>query len=61
MVALSTGLALLLDSASARGVRFFRTAFFLPYGVPGVIASILWGFLYVPGSAPSSTCSARPG
>jgi multiple sugar transport system permease protein len=52
MVVLATALALLLDSASARGVRFFRTAYFLPYGVPGVIASILWGFLYVPGVSP---------
>ncbi|MET9460125.1 sugar ABC transporter permease [Streptomyces canus] len=52
MVALSAGLALLLDSASATGVQFFRAAFFLPYGVPGVIASILWGFLYVPGVSP---------
>lgn len=52
MLALATGLALLLDSASARGIGFFRTAYFLPYGVPGVIASILWGFLYVPGISP---------
>ncbi|MGW5127103.1 carbohydrate ABC transporter permease [Streptomyces sp. NPDC004069] len=52
MILLSTALALLLDTASARGVRFFRTAYFLPYGVPGVIASILWGFLYVPGVSP---------
>ncbi|GAA2399484.1 sugar ABC transporter permease [Actinomadura vinacea] len=52
MIGLATVLALMLDAASARGVRFFRTAFFLPYGVPGVIASILWGFLYVPGISP---------
>ncbi|MEU6082955.1 sugar ABC transporter permease [Streptomyces sp. NPDC047108] len=52
MLALATALALLLDAASARWVGFFRTAFFLPYGVPGVIASILWGFLYVPGISP---------
>jgi multiple sugar transport system permease protein len=52
MIGLATVLALLLDSASARGVRFFRTSFFLPFGVPGVIASILWGFLYVPGISP---------
>jgi multiple sugar transport system permease protein len=52
MLALATGLALLLDAAPARWVGFFRTAFFLPYGVPGVIASILWGFLYVPGISP---------
>jgi multiple sugar transport system permease protein len=52
MIALATVLALLLDAAAARGVRFFRSAYFLPYGVPGVIASILWGFLYVPGVSP---------
>lgn len=52
MIGLATLLALLLDSASARGVPFFRGAFFLPYGVPGVIASIMWGFLYVPGVSP---------
>jgi multiple sugar transport system permease protein len=52
MIVLATGLALLLDAASARGVALFRTAYFLPYGVPGVIASILWGFLYVPGVSP---------
>lgn len=52
MIVLATALALLLESASARGVAFFRSAFFLPYGVPGVIASILWGFLYVPGISP---------
>ncbi|MEA5457085.1 sugar ABC transporter permease [Sinomonas sp. JGH33] len=52
MIALATTLALLLDSASARWVRFFRSAYFLPYGVPGVIASILWGFLYTPGLSP---------
>ncbi len=52
MIALATVLALLLDAASAIGVRFFRSAFFLPYGVPGVIASLLWGFLYTPGLSP---------
>ncbi|MDY7529996.1 MULTISPECIES: carbohydrate ABC transporter permease [Cryobacterium] len=52
MIILATALALLLDAASAWGVRFFRSAYFLPYGVPGVIASILWGFLYTPGLSP---------
>lgn len=54
MVLLATVLALLLDSASARLPRLFRVSFFLPYGVPGVIASILWGFLYLPGISPIS-------
>ena len=45
-------LALLLESASARWPGLFRAAYFMPYGVPGVIATILWSFLYVPGLSP---------
>src|ERR1700685_3349527 len=45
-------LALLLASVPARFKRFFRLAFFLPYGIPGVIAAILWSFLYLPGLSP---------
>ncbi|MCT2582983.1 sugar ABC transporter permease [Actinophytocola sp. S1-96] len=52
MIVLATVLALLLDSASARWPAMFRAMFFLPYGVPGVIATIIWGFLYVPGVSP---------
>jgi len=52
MIGTATLLALLLDAASARWVPLFRSSFFLPYGVPGVIASILWGFLYVPNVSP---------
>jgi len=52
MLAFATILALLLDSAAVRFRRFFRLAFFLPYGIPGVIAAILWSFLYLPGLSP---------
>jgi multiple sugar transport system permease protein len=52
MIVFAVALALLLDTASARFVRFFRATYFMPYGVPGVIASILWGFLYTPGTSP---------
>ncbi len=45
-------LALLLDSTLVRGKKFFRLAFFAPYAVPGVIAAIMWGFLYVPSLSP---------
>lgn len=44
--------ALLLDSPVLRGRRFFRLAFFVPYAVPGVIAAIMWGFLYTPTLSP---------
>ncbi|HEX3815495.1 MAG TPA: sugar ABC transporter permease [Mycobacteriales bacterium] len=55
MIVLATGLALLLEMLSSRWAAFFRTVYFLPYGVPGVIASLLWGFLYVPGVSPVVT------
>jgi multiple sugar transport system permease protein len=45
-------LALLLDSPLVKGKRFFRLAFFAPYAVPGVIAAIMWGFLYSPKLSP---------
>ena len=46
MLGLALILALLLDTPYARGKRFFRLLYFLPYAVPGVLAAILWGFLY---------------
>nr|BFE74780.1 sugar ABC transporter permease [Actinoplanes digitatis] len=44
--------ALLLDSAVPKWRRFFRLTFFAPYAVPGVIAALTWGFLYVPSLSP---------
>ena len=52
MLTFATLLALLIDSVAARFTRFFRLAFFLPYGIPGVITAILWSFLYLPGLSP---------
>jgi len=45
-------LALLLDSGSARFKKLFRAIYFVPNGVPGVVATLLWGFLYTPGISP---------
>lgn len=45
-------LALLLDSFIVRRVAFFRLAFFLPYAVPGVIAAMMWAYLYTPQLSP---------
>ncbi|MDN3310900.1 sugar ABC transporter permease [Microbacterium oryzae] len=52
MVVTALGLALLLDSGRARFPRVFRVLYFAPYGVPGVVATLLWGFLYVPATSP---------
>jgi multiple sugar transport system permease protein len=52
MLGLALVFALLLDSPLLRGKRFFRLAFFAPYAVPGVIAAIMWGYLYAPDLSP---------
>jgi multiple sugar transport system permease protein len=52
MLGLALLLALLLDSGLVKGRRFFRLAFFVPYAIPGVIAAIMWGFLYSPNLSP---------
>src|ERR1700738_218634 len=52
MLGLALLLALLLDSTVVRFKPFFRLAFFVPYAIPGVIAALLWGYLYDPGLSP---------
>ena len=54
MLGLALIFALLLDSPLLKGKKFFRLAFFAPYAVPGVIAAIMWGFLYSPSLSPFS-------
>jgi multiple sugar transport system permease protein len=52
MLGLALLFALLLDSRRARGRTFSQTSIFLPYAVPSVVASLLWGFLYLPDVSP---------
>ncbi|MFD4537705.1 carbohydrate ABC transporter permease [Kitasatospora sp. NPDC058397] len=52
MLGLALGLALLIDAKGTRLRKFFRLAYFLPYAIPGVVATILWAFLYLPGTSP---------
>jgi multiple sugar transport system permease protein len=52
MLLLALVLALLLDSTVTRLKRFFRIAYFVPYGIPGVIAALMWAFLYDPRLSP---------
>ena len=52
MLGLALLFALVLDSSRARYSSFSRLAIFLPYAVPGIIASLLWGFLYLPSISP---------
>jgi multiple sugar transport system permease protein len=52
MLGLALLFALLLDRPGVALRRFSRIAIFLPYAVPAVIASMLWGFLYLPAMSP---------
>ncbi len=38
--------ALALDSARLRWAPLYRLSIFLPYAVPAVVASLMWGFIY---------------
>ena len=38
--------ALAIDSGRLYGKAFFRVAIFLPYAVPAVVATLMWGFMY---------------
>lgn len=52
MVVFALVLALILDAARRRWARGLQLAYFLPYAVPGVIAALLWAYLYVPQLSP---------
>jgi multiple sugar transport system permease protein len=46
MLALALLAALALDSARLRWAPLYRLSIFLPYAVPAVVASLMWGFMY---------------
>ncbi len=46
MLILALVLALVIDSGRLRLKKFVRLAIFVPYAVPAVIASLMWGYLY---------------
>lgn len=45
---ISLGMALLLDAARRRLAARFRIALLLPYMVPGIVATMVWIYLYSP-------------
>ena len=52
MILCALFLALLLDSFLIRKPGPWRLMFFLPYAVPGLIAAIMWGYMYIPEISP---------
>lgn len=52
MFGLALTFALLLDYGRTRARGLWRILIFIPYAVPGVLASLMWGFIYLPGVSP---------
>ncbi|MEU8862230.1 carbohydrate ABC transporter permease [Streptomyces umbrinus] len=52
MLGLALLFALMLDTDRVRLAPVTRLAIFLPYAIPGVVAAMLWGFLYLPDVSP---------
>ncbi|MFG3136678.1 carbohydrate ABC transporter permease [Streptomyces sp. NPDC048211] len=46
MLGIALLVALAIDSGRLYGTSFFRISIFLPYAVPAVVASLMWGFIY---------------
>jgi multiple sugar transport system permease protein len=46
MLFLALLVALAIDSGRLYGAAFFRISVFLPYAVPAVVATLMWGFMY---------------
>src|SRR3954451_1348045 len=46
MLLLALLVALAIDSGRLHGKAFFRVTIFLPYAVPAVVATLMWGFMY---------------
>ncbi|MEV5891687.1 carbohydrate ABC transporter permease [Nonomuraea fuscirosea] len=45
MLFFAMALALALDSMRLHGARFLRVTIFLPYAVPAIVSTLMWGFL----------------
>ena len=52
MLLLSLLFALALDSGLLRFAKYVRLGIFIPYAVPSVVASLMWGYLYGPDYGP---------
>ncbi|QEW04287.1 sugar ABC transporter permease [Microbacterium lushaniae] len=51
-IGLSLLIAVVVDSGAVRGSGFYRALYFIPYAIPGVVATLMWGFLYGPTISP---------
>ncbi|ROP49107.1 MULTISPECIES: carbohydrate ABC transporter permease [unclassified Rathayibacter] len=52
MLVLSLVMALLLDAMTGRSARFFRLGLLIPHMIPGIVAALIWLYLYSPRLGP---------
>lgn len=61
MLLLALAFALALDSGLLRLARVIRLGIFVPYAVPSVVATLMWGYLYGPDFGPFAQLSDKLG
>lgn len=54
MIGAALVLALVLDSYLVKRVTVFRLGYFLPFAIPGVVAAMVWLYIYSPQLSPLS-------
>lgn len=52
MILTALALALLLDSFLVKRVAGFRLGYFLPFAIPGIVAAMIWLYIYTPELSP---------
>ncbi len=57
MLVLALFFALALDSGMTRLSKFIRLGIYVPYAVPAVVATLMWGYLYGPDFGPFAQLS----
>jgi multiple sugar transport system permease protein len=61
MLVLSLASALAIDSGLLRLAKVFRLGIFIPYAVPAVVATLMWGYLYGPDFGPFAQLADKLG
>jgi multiple sugar transport system permease protein len=61
MLGLSLLAALAIDSGLLRFAKLFRVGIFVPYAVPAVVATLMWGYLYGPDFGPFAQLADKLG
>ena len=59
MLLLTLLAALAIDSGLLRLARVFRLGIFIPYAIPGVVATLMWGYLYGPSFGPIAQLAGK--